>query len=366
MVGYSLCMARVDNLSGSAFPFWGSKPLEVAGVRRIITSPADLPAPYVPLHADDAPTPASPWLTAAQRSSEGGVPGQLTTPYQQQTHAPLAPAPVHDTLGELQSLQSYVDAQTPRGSLSTPSATLQHALEEATSISATPLMGVAKLGQQPAPQGSTCRATPARQHVPKFASRRPALWLASKPAQKAALPACTPICAGASTPSAAGASKPATLKPQLAGRKRASCSIAQAAPRKRPAARNAAAAAKTVAPAGVQQAAPGDSSGTMIHIPGPVATSEASTVAVAKAAQAQTGATGAVTGAKPARKRAKAVDMDLTAVQAKARGAGGAAKLSVPEMQCLLRALKLPVSGKKAELLVRLEPHMAAAGGTAA
>ena len=96
-----------------------------------------------------------------------------------------------------------------------------------------------------------------------------------------------------------------------------------------------------------------------------MAAGQASTGAATKVTQAQAGAGGAAMGAKPARKRAKAGDMDLAAVQAKARGPGGAAKLSVPEMQCLLRALKLPVGGKKADLLARLEPHVAAAVGGA-
>lgn len=352
-------MVRTDNLRGSAFPFWGSKPLEVAGVR-CVTSPADLPMPHAPLQASGTPAPAAPWLTAAQRSSEGSVAGQPATPCQQQAHAPSAPAPMHDILGELQSLQSYMDAQAPRGSLSTPSAALQRVLEEAAAVSATPLVGMAT-PQQPAPQGLLCRAAPARKHVPKFASRRPALWPASKPMQRAALPACAPAGAGASKPPAAGACKPAAQKPQLAGRKRAA-EPAQAAPRKRPDAPQAAAAAKAIAPAGVQQAAPCSS---LTHTPGSMAASQAGTVAVSKGTQAQAGAGDAATGAKPARKRAKAGDMDLAAVQAKARGPGGAAKLSVPELQCLLRALKLPVSGKKADLLARLEPHVAAAVGTA-
>ena len=204
----------------------------VAGVRSV-TSPADLVVPYAPLQASGTPAPASPWLTAAQRSSEGSVAGQPAMPCQQQAHAPAAPGPMHDMLGELQSLQSYVDAQAPRGALSTPSAALQRALEEAAAVSATPLAGTAT-PQQPAPQGSSCRTTPAHQHMPKFASRRPALWPASKPTKMAALPACAPAGSGASKPPAPGASKPAPQKPQLAGRKRAA-EPAQAAPRKRPA-----------------------------------------------------------------------------------------------------------------------------------
>ena len=352
------CLPRTDDLSGSAFPFWGSKPLEVAGVRRV-TSSADLHAPHVPLQADGAPTLASPWLTAAQRSSEGSVMGQPNTPCQQQAHALMAPAPVPNILGELQSLQSYVDAQAPRSSLSTPSAALQRALNEAAAVSATLLGGVAK-APQPAPLGSSCRA---RQHMPRFPSRRPAPWLASKPAQKAAPPARAATGAGASKHPAERASKPAPQKPQLAGRKRAA-KPAQAAPRKRPMAPNAAAAAKAIAPAGAQKAAPDGSNGTILYLPRSVATSDADAGAILMMAQ-ETRAADAAMGAKPARKRAKAIDMDLAAVQVKARRLGGAAKLSVPEMQCLLRALKLPVSGKKADLLARLQPHMAAAGGSA-
>ena len=67
-----------------------------------------------------------------------------------------------------------------------------------------------------------------------------------------------------------------------------------------------------------------------------------------------------------ARKRTKASDLDLAAVAAKVaekHAAGGLKELSMPEMQCYLRAAKLAVSGKKADLEARITAQLG--GGTA-
>lgn len=50
------------------------------------------------------------------------------------------------------------------------------------------------------------------------------------------------------------------------------------------------------------------------------------------------------------RKRIKAGDTDLVAMEAKARGGGGLAKLSMSGMRCLLQACMQPVGGKWAGL----------------
>lgn len=59
----------------------------------------------------------------------------------------------------------------------------------------------------------------------------------------------------------------------------------------------------------------------------------------------------------PARARVKAGDLDPVAVDAKVRekfGAGRAEDLTVPEMKCFLKSLKLGVGGKKADLIARI------------
>lgn len=58
--------------------------------------------------------------------------------------------------------------------------------------------------------------------------------------------------------------------------------------------------------------------------------------------------------AAPARKRVKATDLDLESVKIKA-GVQGVEALSIPELQCYLRAHKLPVGGKKVDLQQRLQ-----------
>lgn len=68
-----------------------------------------------------------------------------------------------------------------------------------------------------------------------------------------------------------------------------------------------------------------------------------------------------------ARKRTKADDLDAAAVEAKVRqmhSQGQLTKLTIPEMKCFLKAKKLSVGGKKAELMARVSECLA--GPTAA
>lgn len=70
----------------------------------------------------------------------------------------------------------------------------------------------------------------------------------------------------------------------------------------------------------------------------------------------------AAAGKPPPRKRTKAGDLDAAAVEAKVlaqHAAGALDKLSMPEMKCALKARKLPVSGKKADLVARLAETLA-------
>jgi hypothetical protein len=64
----------------------------------------------------------------------------------------------------------------------------------------------------------------------------------------------------------------------------------------------------------------------------------------------------------PPRKRTKAGDLDAAHVEAKVRAqhaAGALDKLSIPEMKVFLKARKLPLGGKKADLVARLGEALA-------
>lgn len=173
------------------------------------------------------------------------------------------------------------------------------------------------------------------------------------------------------------------MRPQLGGRKRSANEPAQAAGSKKraaaPAKKGAKPAASMISPGHVQDVAHTDCPLATPGAAGSAAALRASNVArvhslpqptlpktihsgqpqPSKAAAA--GNAEGVLAAKAPRKRTKAADMDLAAVEAKAHGPGGLAKLSVPELQCLLKARKLPVGGKKADLVARVELHLAAA-----
>jgi hypothetical protein len=69
-------------------------------------------------------------------------------------------------------------------------------------------------------------------------------------------------------------------------------------------------------------------------------------------------------GAAPKRERTKASDLDYAVVAQKvearvAAGAGSLKDVSVAELKCYLKANKLPVGGKKADLEARLAAHLA-------
>lgn len=173
------------------------------------------------------------------------------------------------------------------------------------------------------------------------------------------------------------------MRPQLGGRKRSANEPAQAAGSKQraaaPANKGAKPAASMISPGHVQDVACTDCPLAMPGAAGGAAGLRAPSVAgvhslahpalpknahsgqpqPSKAAAAGNAEEGLA--AKAPRKRTKAADMVLAAVEAKAHGPGGAAKLSMPELQCLLKARKLPVGGKKADLVARVELHLAAA-----
>ncbi|BDA40835.1 hypothetical protein COCOBI_01-4890 [Coccomyxa sp. Obi] len=75
------------------------------------------------------------------------------------------------------------------------------------------------------------------------------------------------------------------------------------------------------------------------------------------AKQAKTDEAGAAAEAKAPRSRTKAADLDLAAVEAKVKAKHAERqldKLSIPEIKCYLKAKKLPVGGKKCDLVTRL------------
>jgi len=79
----------------------------------------------------------------------------------------------------------------------------------------------------------------------------------------------------------------------------------------------------------------------------------------AAAAMAAAAAAAATAPAKVPRQRKKADDIDLAEVEKKIQekfAAGKLADLSIPELKCFLKARKLPVGGKKSDLVARVEP----------
>ena len=173
------------------------------------------------------------------------------------------------------------------------------------------------------------------------------------------------------------------MRPQLGGRKRSANEPAQAARSKKraaaPAKKGAKPAVSMISPGHVQDVARTDCPLATPGAAGGAAALRASNVArghslphptlpknlhsgqpqPSKAAAAGNAEEGLA--AKAPRKRTKAADMVLAAVEAKAHGSGGLAKLTVPELQCLLKARQLPMGGKKADLVARVELHLAAA-----
>ena len=81
--------------------------------------------------------------------------------------------------------------------------------------------------------------------------------------------------------------------------------------------------------------------------------------AEAAAAMAAAAAAAAAAPAKAPWQRKKADDIDLAEVEKKIQekfAAGKLADLSIPELKCFLKARKLPVGGKKSDLVARVEP----------
>ena len=168
--------------------------------------------------------------------------------------------------------------------------------------------------------------------------------------------------------------KPAASKANAAGK--------AAAARKAPAGPKAAAkaaSAKAGAKAASMQATVGASATPSIPVPVTAApdagsmslpsaatavlfgTDNIATVALGLAPDADAAAAIAA-GAAPAkapRQRKKADDIDLAEVEKKIQekfAAGKLADLSIPELKCFLKARKLPVGGKKSDLVARVEP----------
>ncbi|KAL3140035.1 hypothetical protein ABBQ38_004316 [Trebouxia sp. C0009 RCD-2024] len=95
-----------------------------------------------------------------------------------------------------------------------------------------------------------------------------------------------------------------------------------------------------------------------------VGTSAAQAAAVAASAEGAPAPAATAAPAKAPRQRKKAEDIDLAEVEKKIRekqAAGRLQDISIPELKCFLKARKLPVGGKKAELLARAEPMLATA-----
>ena len=83
----------------------------------------------------------------------------------------------------------------------------------------------------------------------------------------------------------------------------------------------------------------------------------AATVTLKAAKQAKANEAGAGAEAKAPRSRTRAADLDLAAVEAKVEAKHAERqldKLSIPEIKCYLKAKKLPVGGKKCDLVTRL------------
>ena len=120
----------------------------------------------------------------------------------------------------------------------------------------------------------------------------------------------------------------------------------------------------SVAALNLQTAAPvGLGTGSSI-IPGaaalvPLEAAGAMPAALQDATELTAVAAAAVAPAKAPRQRKKADDIDLAEVEKKIQekfGAGRLQDLSIPELKCFLKARKLPVGGKKSDLVARIEP----------
>ncbi|KAL0019186.1 hypothetical protein WJX77_001417 [Trebouxia sp. C0004] len=110
----------------------------------------------------------------------------------------------------------------------------------------------------------------------------------------------------------------------------------------------------TAAPDAVVMSAPSAASTAV-----PLGTDNIATVALAPGADAVAAMAAATAPARAPRQRKKADDIDLAEVEKKIQekfAAGKLADLSIPELKCFLKARKLPVGGKKSDLVTRVEP----------
>ena len=85
-------------------------------------------------------------------------------------------------------------------------------------------------------------------------------------------------------------------------------------------------------------------------------------IAAAPAANADIDGSAKKSPPAPAKPRAKAADIDLAQTEVKLKekqAAGKLGELSIPQLKVLLKARKLPLGGKKADLITRLQGHLA-------
>ena len=158
--------------------------------------------------------------------------------------------------------------------------------------------------------------------------------------------------------------KPPASKPTTAQGKAAGVKVKAQAAGKMPAAAKTGADAKVAAkPAPAKRTVQATDLAKTQAANVPTATMPAATgQAVSTAAASNAAPAGAAAPAKTPRQRKKADDVDLADVERKIKEKFAARKLqdlSVPELKCFLKAHKLPVGGKKSDLISRIEPVLA-------
>ncbi|KAK9810009.1 hypothetical protein WJX72_003309 [[Myrmecia] bisecta] len=213
--------------------------------------------------------------------------------------------------------------------------------------------------------------------MPAF-TKRPSIFGSTTPAAKPAAKPLRPV--GLNPRPAKAPAAPATKaltgnpKPPTAPRKRPAAKAADAPQQQNigqpggpiPVGSESAMAVLSAMPAGHKTAAKAASS----SMPGNAATGASAPVQAGgqtAAAGGQTAAAGE--GQPPARKRTKVDDLEASAVEAKVvekQAAGKLADLSIPELKCWLKARKLPLGGKKADLVQRVTGHLAPAAAAPA
>ena len=97
-------------------------------------------------------------------------------------------------------------------------------------------------------------------------------------------------------------------------------------------------------------------------VPQPATAISGGCIAAAPAANADIDGSAKKSPPAPAKPRAKAADIDLAQTEAKLKekqAAGKLGELSIPQLKVLLKARKLLLGGKKADLITRLQAHLA-------